>query len=252
MPRSTQPNLDLFPTASDDLRHELLSPGAWLLHGFALGAAQRILEDVQRIVAQSPLRHMATKGGFRMSVAMTNCGSRGWCSDRRGYRYELVDALTGRPWPVMPDSFRELARAAAETAGFRDFVPDACLVNRYEVGARMSLHQDKDECDFGAPIVSISLGLPAVFLWGGDARSVRPQRVNLQHGDAVVWGGPARLRYHGVLPLKAGVHALLGAQRLNLTFRCAGDRSTSGETTHREADAGAHREPRAQRQVPVR
>jgi alkylated DNA repair protein (DNA oxidative demethylase) len=220
--------LDLFASVLQDLSSELLSPGAWLLRGFALETAHRLVADVARIAAQAPFRHMETKGGFRMSVAMTNCGIRGWCSDRRGYRYERRDALTGRPWPAMPDSFRDLARGAAEAAGFHDFLPDACLVNRYDVGARMSLHQDKDECDFSAPIVSISLGLPAVFLWGGDARSARPQRVTLQHGDAVVWGGPARLRHHGVLPLKAGTHPLLGAQRFNLTFRCAGERSCCG------------------------
>jgi alkylated DNA repair protein (DNA oxidative demethylase) len=214
--------LDLFKEAPQDLRHERLCPGAWRLQGFAHEAACQLVTDVERIAALAPFRHMETKGGFRMSVAMTNCGIRGWSSDRRGYRYTTLDALSGRPWPAMPESFLELARAAAEAAGFRDFLPDACLVNRYGVGARMSLHQDKNECDFSAPIVSISLGLPAVFLWGGDARSERPQRVELRHGDAVVWGGPARLRYHGVLPLKAGKDPLLGAERLNLTFRCAG------------------------------
>jgi alkylated DNA repair protein (DNA oxidative demethylase) len=220
--QSIQANLDLFGAAPECPRSELLSPGAWLLRAFALGPAPHLVADVERIASQAPFRHMETKGGFRMSVAMTNCGMRGWCSDRRGYRYEPLDGLTARPWPAMPDSFLELARSAAEAAGFQHFVPDACLVNRYQVGARMSLHQDKDECDFSAPIVSISLGLPAVFLWGGDARAERPQRVTLQHGDAVVWGGPARLRHHGVLPLKPGLHPLLGAQRLNLTFRRAG------------------------------
>jgi alkylated DNA repair protein (DNA oxidative demethylase) len=156
-----------------------------------------------------------------MSVAMTNCGRLGWVSDRRGYRYDACDPLTGHPWPRMPPAFLDLARAAAQAGGFPGFAPDACLVNRYEPGARLTLHQDKDELDYDAPIVSVSLGLPAVFLFGGDARKDRQRRVPLQHGDVVVWGGPARLRYHGVLPLKNGHHAILGSQRLNLTFRRA-------------------------------
>jgi alkylated DNA repair protein (DNA oxidative demethylase) len=121
----------------------------------------------------------------------------------------------------MPEVMLALAGDAAMAAGFADFVPDACLVNRYVPGARLSLHQDRDERDFGAPIVSVSLGLPATFLFGGDARSDRQQRVRLQHGDVVVWGGPARMHHHGVLPLKDGHHPVLGAQRLNLTFRRA-------------------------------
>ncbi len=157
-----------------------------------------------------------------MSVAMTNCGRLGWVSDRRGYRYSDRDPISGKPWPEMPAAFLELARRAAAAGGFAHFVPDACLVNRYEAGSRMSLHQDKDERQFGAPIVSVSLGLPAVFLWGGAARADKARRVPLQHGDVVVWGGPARLKVHGVLPLKEGRHAAVGPRRLNLTFRGAG------------------------------
>jgi alkylated DNA repair protein (DNA oxidative demethylase) len=157
-----------------------------------------------------------------MSVAMTNCGRLGWVSDRVGYRYEACDPLSGRPWPPMPSAFLELAQAAALAAKFPTFIPDACLINRYEPGARLTLHQDKDERDFGAPIVSVSLGLPAVFLFGGDARTDLHRRVALHHGDVVVWGGPARLRHHGVLALKDGHHELLGSQRINLTFRKAG------------------------------
>ncbi len=213
--------LNLFAADPPDTRHELLAPGAWLLHGFALSAGAVLLSAVERIAAAAPFRHLETPGGFRMSVAMTNCGERGWVSDRSGYRYDARDPLTGRNWPAIPPEFAALAAAAADAAGFRSFAPDACLVNRYVPGARLTLHQDRDERDLGEPIVSVSLGLPAVFLFGGDARNERQRRVPLQHGDVVVWGGPSRLRHHGVLALKDGVHELLGAQRINLTFRRA-------------------------------
>lgn len=198
-----------------------LAPGAWLLRGFALGKAGEVSGAVEDIEAAAPFRHWVTPGGFRMSVAMTNCGSLGWVSDRRGYRYDACDPASGRPWPAMPPVFLELARTAALAGGF-DFEPDACLLNRYKPGARMSLHQDKDERDLSAPIVSVSLGLPATFLFGGAARGDPQIRVPLQHCDVVVWGGPARLRYHGILALKKGLHEALGRQRLNLTFRRAG------------------------------
>jgi len=173
------------------------------------------------IVEQAPFRHMVTPGGHQMSVAMTNCGSLGWVTDRTGYRYDSIDPHSGKPWPAMPRSFRELAEQAAGHAGFGGFIPDACLINRYQPGARMSLHQDKDEEDFAAPIVSVSLGLPAIFLFGGLKRSDKPRRFRLEHGDIAVWGGPARLNFHGVAPLADGDHALLGRQRINLTFRKA-------------------------------
>jgi alkylated DNA repair protein (DNA oxidative demethylase) len=212
---------DLFETSLPDTGNEPLAPGAWLLHGFTLGHAAALAAAVEHITAAAPFRHLVTPGGFRMSVAMTNCGSLGWVSDRHGYRYDARDPLSGRPWPPMPPVFLEVARTAAQAGGFPGFSPDACLLNRYEPGARLTLHQDKDERDFSAPIVSVSLGLPAVFLFGGDSRKDRPRRVPLQHGDVVVWGGAARLRHHGVLALKDGHHELLGAQRLNLTFRRA-------------------------------
>ncbi len=180
-----------------------------------------LIKAIERIAAQAPFRHMITPGGFRMSVAMTNCGPLGWVSDRTGYRYSPVDPESSHPWPEMPACFRELAKNAGEAAGFVNFEPDACLINRYEPGAKMSLHQDKDERDFKQPIVSVSLGLPAVFQFGGDRRSGGAARIPLQHGDVVVWGGPARLRYHGVLALKEGDHPKLGACRVNLTFRRA-------------------------------
>ena len=192
-----------------------------LLRGFAKPFEADLIAALRDIVAQAPFRHMVTPDGHRMSVAMTNCGSAGWVTDRTGYRYDAADPDAGKPWPAMPESFRELAGAAAAEADFAGFSPDACLINRYVPGARMSLHQDKDELDFGSPIVSVSLGLPAIFLFGGSKRNDKPRRFRLEHGDIAVWGGPARLAFHGVAPLADGEHALLGRQRMNLTFRKA-------------------------------
>jgi alkylated DNA repair protein (DNA oxidative demethylase) len=201
--------------------HERIANGAYLLRGFALDSVTALLAAVEHIETAAPFRHLETPGGFRMSVAMTNCGALGWVSDRRGYRYTTADPLSGQPWPPMPALFSRLAENAARTAGFAGFEPDACLVNRYVPGARLTLHQDKDESDFSAPIVSVSLGLPAVFLFGGNSRKDKQHRIALQHGDVVVWGGLARLHHHGVLPLKDGHHPDLGRQRVNLTFRRA-------------------------------
>lgn len=197
------------------------STASTLLRGFALPAVTQLLQGLDAIVQAAPLRHMATPGGLRMSVAMSNCGALGWVTDARGYRYVRQDPASSAPWPAMPPAFLQLAQDAAFAAGYPGFLPDACLVNRYLPGARMALHQDKDECDFTAPIVSVSLGLPATFLFGGDARSDKAVRIALLHGDVVVWGGADRLRFHGVAPLKDGEHALLGSQRINLTFRKA-------------------------------
>jgi alkylated DNA repair protein (DNA oxidative demethylase) len=199
-----------------------LGPGTAVLSGFARAAESELLSALHSVAESAPFRHMVTPGGFRMSVAMTNCGMRGWVTDRSGYRYDAVDPESGTPWPPMPAAFRTLAVGAAGEGGFSDFEPDACLINRYEPGAKMSLHQDKDERDFDQPIVSVSLGLPAVFLFGGMKRSDKVVRIPLAHGDVVVWGGPARLRYHGIAPLKNGEHDRVGAYRYNLTFRRAG------------------------------
>jgi alkylated DNA repair protein (DNA oxidative demethylase) len=196
-----------------------LAPGAMLLGGFARDVAARLHADVEAVAARAPFRHLLTPGGRRMSVAMTNCGALGWVSDLSGYRYVPCDPLSGEPWPPMPESFRSLARDAAARAGFPGYEPDACLINRYEPGARLSLHQDRDERDREAPIVSVSLGLPAVFLFGGLHRADPTRRFTLTHGDVVVWGGPSRFRYHGVLPIEDGQHPDLGRRRINLTFR---------------------------------
>jgi alkylated DNA repair protein (DNA oxidative demethylase) len=198
-----------------------LQPGAVLLRGRALPVDKALLAAIDHIAAQAPFRRMVTPGGFQMSVAMTNCGGVGWVTDRTGYRYDARDPESGAPWPAMPDIFLKLAHDAAEDAGFPAFVPDACLVNCYEPGTRLSLHQDKDERDYGHPVVSVSLGLPATFQFGGLKRTDRPLKVPLQHGDVVAWGGPARLVYHGVLALKDGEHPLTGHRRFNLTFRKA-------------------------------
>lgn len=204
----------------DDEREEL-APGAIVLRGFAQRDEPAIVDALHAIERDAPFRHMLTPGGFRMSVAMTNCGAWGWVTDRTGYRYATHDPESGRPWPRMPDVFMRLARDAALQAGFENFEPNACLVNRYVPGARLSLHQDRDERDFTQPIVSVSLGIPAVFQFGGIERREKPRRVPLVHGDVVVWGGPARMNHHGVLPLKEDHHPLLGACRINLTFRKA-------------------------------
>ncbi|PSF04712.1 DNA oxidative demethylase AlkB [Marinobacter fuscus] len=209
---------DLF---SNPAGPEPLDEGVVLLHGYALDCAEPLMESIHRVAEKAPFRHMVTPGGHAMSAAMTCCGPLGWVTDARGYRYQAQDPESGVPWPEMPEVFRHLAWAAAKEAGFPGFKPDACLINRYGLGARMGLHQDKDERDFAWPIVSVSLGLPVVFQLGGLRRSDRPQRVLLEHGDVLVWGGPARMRYHGVLTLKAGAHPLTGANRYNLTFRKA-------------------------------
>jgi len=212
----------LFDAAlSTDEAREVLGAGAMLLRGFVSAEQAGLMESVRGVLGSAPFRHMVTPGGQKMSVAMTNCGLAGWVSDRRGYRYDPIDPVSGEAWPRMPALFLRVAQSAAAEAGFPAFTPDVCLINRYEPGTRLSLHQDKDERDFSAPIVSISLGLPATFLFGGLSRSERPRRIRLESGDVVVWGGPARLTYHGIAPLADGDHPLTGRCRINLTFRRA-------------------------------
>ncbi|MGA5481753.1 DNA oxidative demethylase AlkB [Pseudomonas siliginis] len=202
-------------------RAEQIGEQSWVLRGFALPQVEQLLTELDAILAAAPLRHMVTPGGFSMSVGTSSCGQLGWITDRSGYRYSSVDPLSGLPWPSMPAVFADLAHEAAERAGFTDFQADSCLINQYVPGAKMSLHQDKDEKGYAAPIVSLSLGLPAIFLFGGFERSDKTQRIPLLHGDMVVWGGVDRLRYHGVLPIKPGHHPLLGERRINITFRVA-------------------------------
>ncbi len=210
---------DLF---ADDRRQIALSDGAWLLGGFALPRADALIAAIAPLIAAAPFRHWETPGGRHMSVAMSNCGPLGWVSDRGGYRYTPRDPLSGAKWPPMPPLFLGLAQDAAAKAGYPDFQPDACLINRYQPGTQLTLHQDQDEQDLRAPIVSVSLGLPALFLWGGDTRAQRPARHRLSHGDVVVWGGRSRMVFHGVAPLPDGQHPATGSLRYNLTFRKAG------------------------------
>jgi alkylated DNA repair protein (DNA oxidative demethylase) len=215
-------NADLFDGLPDlNLQQICLDDGAFLLRGFAKNVDTALMSELEKVVVQSPFRHMITPGGFRMSVAMSNCGQVGWITDRSGYRYGVIDPVTGGPWPALPETFIDIARRAAMCAGYENFLPDACLINCYEPGARLSLHQDKNERDESAPIVSVSLGLPAVFLFGGLSRAIRPKRYQLVHGDVAVWGGPSRFNFHGIAPLVEGYHPILGGKRINLTFRKA-------------------------------
>jgi DNA oxidative demethylase len=218
MTQPSQAPLPLFEQAPRDVR---LDDGAMLLGGFARAIDVALLAALADVVRDAPFRHMITPGGWQMSVAMTNCGDAGWVTDRTGYRYGPIDPETGRRWPAMPSVFHDLAARAAAAAGFAGFSPDACLINRYNPGARLSLHQDRNERDFGSPIVSVSLGVPAIFLWGGQTRASRPHRLPLAHGDVVVWGGAARLTFHGVQPMAESYHRLTGNIRYNLTLRRA-------------------------------
>jgi alkylated DNA repair protein (DNA oxidative demethylase) len=193
--------------------------GVTLLRAYCLQQAPELLRAIEHITQSSPFRNMVVPSGHTMSVAMTNCGDLGWITDRTGYRYTAIDPLTSKPWPHMPPIFQQLATSAATAAGFPHFTSNACLINRYEPGTRLSLHQDKNENDYTQPIVSVSLGLPATFLLGTLRRSDTPRRIRIEHGDVAVWGGPARLIYHGVAPIAAGTHPLTGSTRINLTFR---------------------------------
>jgi alkylated DNA repair protein (DNA oxidative demethylase) len=212
--------MDLFDDLPSQTILTQIAPGAVLLHGIARDEAAALLLAIESVLHQAPLRHWQTPGGYTMSVAMSNCGPLGWVSSANGYHYAALDPVSSRPWPALPTCLLDLAQRAAKQAGYTHFAPDACLINEYVPGAKLSLHQDKDERDLRAPIVSLSLGLPAVFLFGTPSRKDRPQRWRLVHGDVVVWGGPSRLAYHGVTLLADGEHALLGRRRLNLTFRC--------------------------------
>jgi len=212
---------DLLAGAAPSKSDERVAEGAVILRGFAQSETVALSTAVDEIAAAAPFRHMVTPGGFRMSVAMTNCGDTGWVTDRGGYRYSRHDPTSGRPWPPMPPIFRSLAGRAAAAGGFSGFAPDACLINRYEPGTKLSLHRDEDELDLSAPVVSVSLGLPATFLWGGLSRGDRQRRIRLESGDVVVWGGSARLTYHGIAMLAEGENPLIGRSRINLTLRKA-------------------------------
>lgn len=214
-------SFDLFANHNAGER-DILGPGTTVLRGFALPEVDAILAAIDTVVRAAPPRHMMTPGGRAMSAALTNCGPLGWASDRQGYHYTGIDPTTGQPWPALPPALATLAETAAARAGYAGFAPDACLINHYAPGARMGLHQDRDERDLAAPIVSVSLGMTATFLFGGLRRSDPAVRIRLEHGDVVIWGGPDRLRFHGVAPVRGHAHPRLGEQRINLTFRKAG------------------------------
>ena len=212
-------NFELFDPIHNEPYSEMIAPEAIILHGYALAEISSLLDDLHHIIQLAPFRHMNTPGGFVMSVAMSNCGSQGWITEKNGYRYDSIDPLSGHEWPPMPSSFLHLAVNAAQHSGFPDFKPDGCLINRYSPKSRLSLHQDKSEKNLAAPVVSVSLGIPAVFLFGGLNRTDKTQKFYLEHGDVVVWGGVSRLCYHGILPIKESYHSLIGNYRINLTFR---------------------------------
>ena len=215
-------NYDLFDTVHDgDTWTETICTDALVLRQFAASNMPEIVTAVAQVIKQSPFRHMQTAGGYTMSAALSSCGKVGWVSDHAGYRYSTIDPQTGLPWPEMPKALYNFAQKAAAEAGYEHFQPDACLINQYTVGAKMSLHQDSNEKNFNAPVVSISLGLPATFLFGGLQRSDKTTKVPLTHGDVVVWGGESRLNFHGINPIKAGCHPRLGERRINITFRVA-------------------------------
>ncbi len=212
---------NLFEDEVGETKPEKIGEGAILLRGFALREAAEIQAELKKVAAKAKPRKMQTPGGHYMSVAMTNCGEAGWTTDRKGYQYAKVDPETGRLWPEIPEVMMRLAARAAETAGYPDFEPDSCLINYYEPASKMGLHQDKNEEDYSQPIVSVSLGISATFLFGGLKRTDPTRKIKLEHGDVVVWGGRSRMVYHGIAPLKAGEHPETGALRINLTFRKA-------------------------------
>lgn len=219
---TTPATLDLFADeAPQPPATERIGPQSFVFRGLALPLIDRLLPALEAVLTRAPFRNMVTPGGYTMSVALSSCGQFGWTTDRNGYQYSSIDPQTGQAWPEMPEVFMELARSAADAAGFADFVPDACLINRYVPGAKLALHQDKDERGYQWPVVSVSLGIPAMFLFGGHARSDATRKVPLFHGDVVVWGGEDRLRYHGVMPIRQAEHPQLGEQRINFTFRKA-------------------------------
>lgn len=196
-----------------------IGPSAWILRGYAVSQADQLLAAIEQVSEQAPFRHLQTRTGKQIGVEMTNCGELGWYSDRKSYRYETQDPQTKKDWPLMPDSIALLAKKCASVTGFSDFIPQACLINRYHPGVGMHLHQDNDEKTLAAPIISLSLGVSAVFMFGGMQRSDKPAFHLLRHGDVVVWGNEDRLRFHGIQQLKVSHHPLTGQIRYNLTIR---------------------------------
>lgn len=198
-----------------------IAEGAYWLRGHALPAADLLWAELRKHFATYPPQQMFTPMGYKMSVRSTSMGDAAWVGTKKGYGYASIDTAINQALPPLPSTFLSLANHAATEAGYNDFTPDSCLINCYDIGSKMGLHQDKDERDFNQPIVSVSLGIPATFLFGGAKRSDKPTQIPLTHGDVVVWGGASRLFYHGVQTIKPNKHPLLGELRCNLTFRKA-------------------------------
>jgi alkylated DNA repair protein (DNA oxidative demethylase) len=207
--------MSLFAQLPVEPTHEEVHPGAVLMRGLALAEDREFLAAVDGIAAAAPLHQAYTPAGQRMSIMVTDCG------DSRAFanRWTANNPGSPRHWPPMPEVLREFAVYAASRAGFPRFRPDACHINRYQAGNKLGLHQDRHECDLTQPIVSVSFGLQCTFLFGGFERTSPARHILLEHGDVFVWGGPSRMRFHGVQPLKPGSHLLTGPYRINLTFR---------------------------------
>ncbi|THJ30850.1 DNA oxidative demethylase AlkB [Lampropedia aestuarii] len=213
-------SFDLFADSPEEQR-VALGPQAVVLRQKASPLAAELVARIEDVLQHSPLYQMATPGGKPLSVRTTSCGTHGWSSDPTGYSYVRHHPLTDQAWPEIPAAWSALATEAAQEAGFAQFAPDTCLINQYGLDSKMALHQDRSEQDLRQPVVSISLGMSALFLWGGMQRSDKPAHVLLHHGDMVVWGGVDRLRFHGIKHLTGAPHPQLGAMRYNLTLRRA-------------------------------
>jgi len=207
--------MNLFSQLVAEPTHEEIFPGAVLMRSLALPQDNEFFTAAEAIIAARPLHHTTTPSGLPMGVMVTDCG------DSRAFanRWDTANPERMRLWPPMPPLLRDFAIRCAVRSGFPQFRPDACHINRYQAGTKLGLHQDRHECDWTQPIVSLSFGLECIFLLGGLQRTDKPRRILLEHGDVIVWGGPSRMRFHGVQPLKPGHHPLTGPYRYNLTFR---------------------------------
>jgi len=207
--------MNLFSQLAAEPTHEEIFPGATLMRGLAQAQDGEFLEAMQGVLSAAPLHHATTPTGLPMGVMVSDCGT----PEAFRRRWDPANPAVRQMWPPMPRALLDFSLRCAVRAGFPLFRPDTCHVNRYQAGTKLGLHQDRHECDMSQPIVSVSFGLECVFLLGGLERTDSPKRILLEHGDVIVWGGPSRMRFHGVQPLKPGHHPLTGPYRYNLTFR---------------------------------